>query len=55
VALPDKPGLAIKLGEGKLKKSSLKYFEISSGGTAVKIIWEIAIFTGLGLSRKKRL
>jgi L-alanine-DL-glutamate epimerase-like enolase superfamily enzyme len=54
VAVPDKPGLGIEIDEDKLVRYGEKYFEMTSGGLAVKTIREKGLFTALKLSRKKK-
>jgi D-galactarolactone cycloisomerase len=54
VAVPDAPGLGIKLDEGKLVRYGEKYFEITSRGIALKTIREKGLFTALRLARKRR-
>lgn len=54
VAVPSEPGLGIQLDEDKLSRYSEKYFEITSGGLAMKTIREKGLFTALRLARKKK-
>ncbi|MBN1146571.1 MAG: mandelate racemase/muconate lactonizing enzyme family protein [Anaerolineales bacterium] len=54
VALPDEPGLGIHIDEDKLARYGEKYFEITSGGLAIKTIRDKGLFTALKLARKKK-
>jgi D-galactarolactone cycloisomerase len=54
VAVPDAPGLGIKLDEDKLAHYGKKYFEITSRGIAIKTVREKGLFTALRLARKRR-
>jgi L-alanine-DL-glutamate epimerase-like enolase superfamily enzyme len=54
VAVPDKPGLGIELDEDKLAYYGEKFFEITTGGIAVKTIREKGLFTAIRLAIKKR-
>jgi D-galactarolactone cycloisomerase len=54
VALPQEPGLGIHLDEDKLARYAEKYFEITSGGLAMKTIREKGLFAALRISRQKR-
>jgi L-alanine-DL-glutamate epimerase-like enolase superfamily enzyme len=54
VAVPEAPGLGIEIDPAKLARFGEKFFEITSGGIAVKTIREKGLFTALRLGRKKR-
>jgi hypothetical protein len=54
VAVPDTPGLGIKLDEEKLARYGERYFEITSTGIAVKTIREKGLFAALRLARRRK-
>jgi hypothetical protein len=54
VAVPDAPGLGIKLDGDRLAHYAVKYFEITSRGIALKTVREKGLFTALRLARRRR-
>jgi L-alanine-DL-glutamate epimerase-like enolase superfamily enzyme len=54
VPVPEKPGFGIEIDEERLRRYGEKFFEITSGGIALKTIREKGLFTALRLARKKR-
>ena len=54
IAIPEAPGLGIRLDEDKLARYGEKFFEITTRGIAVKTVREKGLFTALRLARRRR-
>jgi L-alanine-DL-glutamate epimerase-like enolase superfamily enzyme len=54
IAVPDAPGLGIRLDESQLRRFGERFFEITARGIAVKTVREKGLFTALRLARRRR-
>ncbi len=54
IAVPDGPGLGIRLDEYALKRFGERFFDITTRGIAVKTVREKGLFTALRLARRRK-